>query len=822
MSSIISVSGDKITESRIAQAINEIPTGVAVVDSNRRFRFRNTLFERQHTFLILPAPVHSLGGLMQAVEARVTAVIGERGQDISLHSYTYRVSSRSGSIRFVIDTGVWYEYSFSPFGEYDTLISCRNVTREQNSLSDLKDLKYRYEQFYDRLPAMIHSVNETGQIVNVSDRWLEELGYDRHEVVGRKITQFVSEKSRPLAEQVLKKFSIMGDIKGVRYHMLKKDGEILDVSLSGIPELDRFGKLIRSLSVLTLADSQQNRNEGMHIVQELAMTSLNDLGDALMIFNRAGLVSFLNPVAERLTGWLAQEAAGQLHADVLNFVDAKTKKPTAAPVEEALSKGQIISHQEVLLLARDKAEYRVRVSVTPAWAEDGEVVGCLMVFRDVTSEIKTQRKLAFYSQLDPLTRLSNRKTFTQTLQNVFDMARKSSSQFGLLFIDIDKFRVLNDLYGNSGGDLVLRQVADRLRKVARDTDYIGRVAGDKFAVILRNTSKEAATAFAEKFRKAMTDNEFQFGEDSRLRLSVSIGCTMINKVSKGPQSAMAEAEGACQLAKEKGRNRVQFFETSEESFRSHQTGMVWVSQINESVRNDQMRLLSMPIQALSDVPDSSKMRGEILLRMVGSNGSLISPQQFLPAAEHYQVVESIDRWVVENLFATLAKSSISEKLDFFAVNLSVRSILNADFHQFVSEIAQKHPKVCQQICFQIVESAVMEDMPKALGFMEAMKDKGCRIALDDFGSSDSSFTTLRDLPLDFVRIDGAYLENLLGDNFNQAVVKSISTLAGGLGALSIAERVESQEVMDWLAEHGLDFAQGFHVGRPVDLHDILK
>lgn len=822
MSSIISVSGDKITESRIAQAINEIPNGVAVVDSSRRFRFRNTLFERQHSFLILPAPVHNLEGLMQAVEARVTAVIGERGQDISLHSYTYRVSSRTGLMRFVIDTGVWYEYSFAPFGEYDTLISCRNVTQEQNTLSNLKDLRFRYEQFYDRLPAMIHSVNESGQIINVSDRWLEELGYDRHEVVGRKITQFLSEKSRPLAEQVLKKFSIMGDIKGVRYHMVKKDGEIIDVSLSGIPELDRSGRLIRSLSVLTMADSQQSRDEGMKIAQELAMTSLNDLGDALMVFNRAGSVSFLNPVAEKLTGWLAQEAVGQLAADVLSFVDAKTKQPVKAPVEEALQRGQIISRQDVVMVARDKTEYRVRLSVAPNWAEDGEVVGCVMVFRDVTSEIKTQRKLAFYSQLDPLTRLSNRKTFTQTLQNVFDMARKSSSQFGLLFIDIDKFRVLNDLYGNAGGDIVLRQLADRLRKVARDTDYLGRVAGDKFAVILRNTSREAAAAFAEKFRKAVSEEEFRCGEDSRTRLSVSVGGTMISKASKGPQSAMAEAEGACQLAKDKGRNQVQFYESSEESLRSHQTGMVWVSQINESVRNDQMRLLSMPIQTLSDASDASRMKGEILLRMVGSNGSLISPQQFLPAAEHYQVVESIDRWVVENLFAALDKASVGEKLDFFAVNLSGSSVLNLDFQHFVSEIAQSHPKVCSQVCFQIVESAVMEDMPKALGFMEAMKDKGCRIALDDFASSDSSFAALRDLPLDFVRIDGAYLENLMGDNFNQSVVKSISTLAKGLGALSIAERVESQEVLDWLAEQGLDFAQGFHIGRPVDLKDILK
>lgn len=822
MSSIISVSGDKITESRIAQAINEIPTGVAVVDSNRRFRFRNTLFERQHSFLILPAPVHNLEGLMQAVEARVTAVIGERGQDISLHSYTYRVSSRNGSMRFVIDTGVWYEYSFSPFGDYDTLVTCRNVTQEQNSLSDLKDLKYRYEQFYDRLPAMIHSVNDTGQIINVSDRWLEEFGYERHEVVGRKITQFVSEKSRPLAEQVLKKFSIMGDIKGVRYHMVRKDGEIIDVSLSGIPELDRSGRLIRSLSVLTLADSQQNRNEGMQIAQELAMTSLNDLGDAMMIFNRGGLITFMNPAAEKLTGWLAQEAEGQEAAEVLSFLDGKKKQPARSPVSDVLQKGQIASVPEIILAARDRTEYRVRLSVAPNWAEDGEVVGCMMVFRDITSEVKTQRKLAFYSQLDPLTRLSNRKTFTQTLTNVYDMARKSSSQFGLLFIDIDKFRVLNDLYGNTVGDGVLRQLAERLRKVARDTDYLGRVAGDKFAVILRNTSREAAAAFAEKFRKAVSDNDFECGEDSRTRLSVSVGGTMISKASKGPQSAMAEAEGACQLAKDKGRNRVQFYESSEESLRSHQTGMVWVSQINESVRNDQMRLLSMPIQSLSDASDASKMKGEVLLRMVGSNGSLISPQQFLPAAEHYQVVESIDRWVVENLFTSLSTAKMGDRLDFFAVNLSASSVLNPDFQHFVSEIASSHKKVCRNICFQIVESAVMADMPKALGFMEAMKEKGCRIALDDFASSESSLNALRGLPLDFVRIDGAYLENLLGDSFNQSVVKSLNTLAEGLGALSIAERVESQETLDWLAEQGLDFAEGFHIGRPVDLKDILK
>lgn len=822
MSSIISVSGDKITESRIAQTINEISAGIAVVDSKRRFRFRNTLFERLHTFLLLPAPVNNLEGLMQAIEGRVTAVLGERGQDVSLHSYTYRASSRSGSLRVVIDTGSWYEYSFSPFGEYDTLITCRNVTQEQRTLSEFKDLKYRYEQFYDRLPAMIHSVNETGQIVNVSDRWLEVLGYERHEVVGRKITQFLSEKSRPLAEQVLKKFSILGEIQGVRYHMLKKDGEILDVSLSGIPELDSSGKLIRSLSVLTLADSQQHRDEGMQIAQELAMTSLNDLGDAFVIFNRAGAVTFMNPVAERLAGWLAQEAVGQAAAEVLNFLDAKTKQGIKSPADNAIQNGQIIGHQDVVLIARDKKEHRVRLSVSPSWAEDGEVVGCVMVFRDITREIKTQRKLAFYSQLDPLTRLANRNTFTQTLHNVFDMARKSSSQFGLLFIDIDQFRVLNDLYGSSGGDLILRQIADLLRNIARDTDYLGRVAGDKFAVVLRNTSSEAASAFAEKFRKAIAEADFECGEESRTRLSVSIGITMISKVSRGPQSAMAEAEGACQLAKEKGRNRVQFYEASDETVRSHQTGMVWVSQINESVRNDQMRLLSMPIQSLSEASDSSKMRGEILLRMVGSNGSLISPQQFLPAAEHYQVVESIDRWVVENLFAALSKMPTADKLDFFALNLSSRSVLNPDFQQFVGEIFQENPDVCRHICFQVVESAVLEDLPKAMGFIEAMKDKGCRLALDNFGSGNSSFSTLRDLPLDFVRIEGSYLENLLGDGFNQSVIKSMNTLVHGLGALSIAERVESQEVLDWLTEQGLDFAQGFHVGRPVDLKDILK
>ncbi len=822
MASSISTSGDKVTENRIAQAINEIPLGVAVIDPRRRFRFRNTLFERMHDYLLLPAPVQSLEGLMQAIQERVTSVLGERGQDVSLHTYTYQVTSRNGSLRIATDTGIWYEYSFAPFGDYDTLITCRNVTHDQVVRSELKDIKYRYERFYDRLPALIHSVNAEGRILNVSQRWLETFGYERHEVVGRKITRFVSEKTRPLAEQILKKFVAMDEVQNVRYQMLCKNGDVVDVLMSAIPELDQTGKLIRSLSVLNLSDTQQNREEGLQMVRELAMTSLNHLGDAVVTVNRSGQVSFINQVAERMTGWLAQEAVGQPVDALIRLQDSHSERGITNPLKSALESGQVVNLlNDTVLLSRQGAEFQVELSATPIWGGDTEVVGAVLLLRDVSQIVQTRRKLAFYSQLDPLTRLPNRNTFTQSLAAAFESVRKSGGQFALLFIDIDRFRMINDLYGHSGGDLVIRQVAHVLRARAQKGDYLARIGEDTFAIVLRNPSREAAVAFAEKFRRAVGTEDFDCGGGNRARVTLSIGVTLMGRISKGPQSALAEAESACKLAKDKGRNRVQFYESSDEGARRHQTGMVWVNQINESVRNNQMRLLAMPVQALQDGADT-RVRAEALLRMIDSTGNLISPQQFLPAAEHYQVVESVDRWVVQHVFELLAARPSLEGIDFLAVNLSGHSVLNADFLEFLRDLAGRYPAICPHICFEIVESAVVSNLPEATGFMEAVSAMGCRIALDDFGRQASAFSYLRNLKLDYVRFEGGYVQNLLNDSFDLTIIRAMNELVHGLGKQSIAERVESEDILLRLRELGVDYAQGFHIGRPVPLVQLLE
>jgi diguanylate cyclase (GGDEF)-like protein/PAS domain S-box-containing protein len=555
--------------------------------------------------------------------------------------------------------------------------------------------------------------------------------------------------------------------------------------------------------------------------RERAQVTLASIGDGVIRTDAAGVVDYLNAVAERLTGWSAEEAAGQPLGRVFDLVDEAGMRLLFDPVERCLREGQVVELPDSsILLRRDGMEFAIRDSVAPIHDRQGRITGTVLVFKDVTELRGMEREMSYLAQHDALTGLLNRREFETRLERCLRTAAEEERQHALFYLDLDEFKLVNDTSGHLAGDELLKQVTAVLAAQLRRGDTLARLGGDEFGVLLEDTSPERARELGEALRAAVRANRFVW-QDRIFEIGVSLGTVMIDRESGDIAQVLSAADAACYVAKEAGRNRIHEYQLDDTLVTERYGAMDWIHRIHKAFDEERFRLYRQPIQPLGRDPDVAPLAPlcEIFIRMVDEQGRIATPAAFIPAAERYHLIPSIDRWVVHTAFEVLTRSTLASDAPgtCFAINLSGQSIGEGDFLDYVLSEMKASGVPPERLCFEITETAAVANLARAKRFISVLKAHGACFVLDDFGSGLSSFAYLKNLRVDYLKIDGEFVRNMVGDSVQRAIVESIHQVGHVMGIRTIAEGVEDRAALEALCAIGVDYAQGYWIAAPEPL-----
>lgn len=556
--------------------------------------------------------------------------------------------------------------------------------------------------------------------------------------------------------------------------------------------------------------------------KERAQVTLHSLSEGVIRVDAAGGIEYLNPVAVRLIGWSNEQARGKQLTDVLNIVRESVCDTHVATVNKILSGITPTSGPfDFVIAVHDNTQYCIELTAAPIHDERGAIAGKVLVFRDVTELRALTRELTYHASHDPLTGLYNRREFGLHLQAALVDARTQGTEYALCYLDLDMFKAVNDTCGHLAGDELLKQISLRIRKCLHKDDILARIGGDEFAILLGRCSLERAQVISEQISQDVKDFRFIW-EDKTVAVGISIGVMRVAADSGSLRDVFRIADVACRVAKEEGRNRIHLFRPNDLNVTRRERDIDWVQRIGRAVNENQFVLFGQWIRPLRS---GRKMLShcEVLLNLKDEEGQIVKPDAFLPAAERYQLMPMIDRWVLRATLATLRQlpSAVLARLGCFNINLSGQSLCDPEFLDFVLQEVNAGGVSPSQICFEVTETEAVTNLSAAVQLITRIKEAGCRFALDDFGSGMSSFSYLKNMPVDYLKIDGSFVRNIIEDETDLAMVSSINQVAHIMGIETIAEYVESDAIRAALETLGMDYGQGFALGRPAPLDDLL-
>jgi diguanylate cyclase len=558
--------------------------------------------------------------------------------------------------------------------------------------------------------------------------------------------------------------------------------------------------------------------------REMLQVTLQSIGDAVITTDAQGQVQWLNPVAERMTGWLATEARGRPLEQVFQIIHEQTRVPCVNPVATCLKEDKVVGlANHTLLIARDGTEHGIEDSAAPIRHRDGRVLGVVLVFHDVTEQRRLSSEMTYRATHDALTGLVNRAEFENRLHRLLDKAQElhTQDQHALMFLDLDQFKLVNDACGHAVGDQLLQQVAKLLGEAVRSRDTLARLGGDEFAVLLENCSAEQGHRVAQQICERMDDFRFSHG-DQRFRIGVSIGLVPVDRRWANTASLLQAADTSCYAAKEAGRNRVHVWFDTDQAMQVRHGETQWASRIEQALDEDRFVFFAQRIESLGE-PARPGLHAELLLRMVGQDGALVPPGAFLPATERFHLASRLDRWVLRHAIQWMQQLPELQRLHQINVNLSGQSVGDRVFHRVaVALLTEAGPAVCAKLCLEITETAAVTNLADAALFIDQVQALGVKVALDDFGSGASSFGYLKSLKVDFLKIDGQFVLDLLSDPLDEAAVRGFVDVARVVGVKTVAEFVETAEVQARLRTMGVDYAQGYLLHRPQAIDDLLR
>jgi len=602
--------------------------------------------------------------------------------------------------------------------------------------------------------------------------------------------------------------------------LIRATGERIWVRTQGAVERED-GAPVRLVGALQDISTQRRLSAELIEQHELLRITLQSIGDAVITTDAEGLLVWLNPVAEGLTGWKAQEARGRPLSQVFHTVNEETREPAPDPVASCLQlrHGPSRPHP-ALLISRQGNELGIEQSASPILSDDGKMRGVVLVFRDVTEQRRLSGEMAYRATHDALTGLVNRPEFETRLRRLLQKSREDHSEHTLLHIDVDQFKLVNDTCGHAAGDQLLQEIAKRFTSAIRARDTLARLGGDEFGIILEHCSADQAQRVAQHICDDLEHFRFDHAGQA-VRIGASIGLVPLNERWTSSAALLQAAETSCYAAKEGGRNRVHTWFDTDTAVRRHHGEIQWAMRIENALQENRFELHAQRIEALGR--ESPGLRVEVLLRMLEENGAPVLPGAFLPAAERYHLAPRIDRWVLQHALQWLNQLPSVSKIRTLSINLSGQSVGDRAFQRHAIELLTAAGRgLCERLCFEITETATVTNLTEAARFIERIRSLGIQMALDDFGAGASSFGYLKSLPVDYLKIDGQFIKDLIEDPLHEAAVRCFVDVAKIIGVKTVAEFVDRAEVLAKLREIGIDYAQGFLLHRPEPLQHLLR
>jgi len=665
----------------------------------------------------------------------------------------------------------------------------------------------------DSIPDLIFFKDKDSRYLGCNLAYGEFVGCSEEELVGK--TDFdlfdedKAEKIRCQDQTIMQEGEVCRSEEWITY----PDKRMCLIDGIRSPFHGRDGELLGLIGIGRDITDRKQAEEQLHVLTHTVEQSAS----VVLIVDVKNRIKYVNPRFTELTGYLPDEVIGKSSQYLQS---RETLIEHGKEMQYALNSGREW-RGEVCNRKKNGDRYWAYIVISPIKDDKGEITYYICSVEDITETHQLNEQLSYEASHDSLTGLVNRREFEARVQSLLDRNSSRTEHHAMCFMDLDQFKVVNDTCGHSAGDELLRQVSRHLIRQVRSNDTLARLGGDEFGVLIEHCSLENAIKVAENLQQAIT--EFQFQWENRLfKIGVSIGLVAIANEDKNLTKLFRNADAACYMAKDLGRNRIHIYTSEDRDLAQRHGEMEWVTRIYRALEKSQLQLYAQTINPISNSLEK-KLHYELLLRMQDDDGNIIPPGSFLPAAERYNLIAMLDRWVINYSFAMLVQYPLfMSNIGLCSINLSGQSLTESGFLDFIINKFDETGMQPEKICFEITETAAIANLSMASNFINTLRNIGCSFALDDFGSGLSSFGYLKNLPVDYLKIDGMFVRDILNDPIDRAMVKSINEIGQVMGMETIAEFVENDEIIGMLREIGVDYVQGYAFGRPVPLSDILS
>jgi diguanylate cyclase (GGDEF)-like protein/PAS domain S-box-containing protein len=644
-----------------------------------------------------------------------------------------------------------------------------------------------------------------------------QLAVAQHALDGEieKANQILRKRAMPIQNQVFGQLNRLNEYQLKLISQAASDAEVAYTTTRNITYLLGTLAILLGVYFALFAVRRTARAERkLYEEMEKAQVTLESIGDGVITTDGTGMIEYLNVTAENLSGWKNHEACGRQLNQVFNVIrESDRSQITDLGIHDVSVSRPFHSTSDVLLVGKDGTEHAVEYTLAAVPNPDGRHSRLVLGFHDVSTMRKLSHQLSHQASHDALTGLINRRAFELHLEQAIESAHADHLQHALCYLDLDQFKIVNDTCGHLAGDELLKQIGNRFHGLIRHTDVLARLGGDEFGVLLEDCPEGKAMLIAQEFCNNLGEYRFAW-EDKVFDVGVSVGLIFINRESGSMYDVLSRVDSACYVAKEQGRNRVHVYHHEDEALSQRTSEMEWVHIIRDALKLDRFELYAQEIAPLSE---GKATHYEILLRLRNERGELISPDVFIPAAERYDLMPDVDQWVVRTAFGQFEKLLEDGRPIVFSINLSGQSLCEEGFTSFLVEFLPTTAIRPEQICFEITETAAISNLVQAMALIDGLRQYGYHFALDDFGRGVSSFSYLKNLAIDYIKIDGSFIQDIRTDPLDRLLVGSIYDVAKLLGIQTIAEFVEDDETIKLLREIGVDYAQGYGIARPAPL-----
>ena len=689
---------------------------------------------------------------------------------------------------------------------FDALASKDAQTRQRESL---------FHDLANTLPDLVLVHRE--RIVFANSRAAEPIGLQPEQLVGRPVADLVRPAFRTMMSNAIEA-CLSGEAIDEAYEIQLINGGERGIWLQASSRvIDYRGQQ----AVLTVAQDITYRKSVEATLgrsKQQAQVTLESIGEGVITTDTEGLIDYMNTAAEKLIDIERQGAIGRRLGDIVNLVDEGDRRDLGDPVMRSLSDRRRISMgSRALMVSHDgDTELSIELTASPIKSLDGGIAGIVVIMHDVSEIRGLTQQMSYQASHDPLTGLINRREFERRLDQSLHSVRDEESSHVLCYLDLDRFKAVNDTCGHLAGDNLLRELSATIKEQVRDSDFVARLGGDEFGMLLMGCPLPKARQIADDVIRAVRDYRFVW-QDKIFTVGVSVGLVEISRESGSIKDILSAADSACYVAKQHGRGQAHVYSAKDEASARQRGEIHWLGLLQKALKEDKFEIYSQPIISMTGKGEGGPAV-EVLLRLHDDEGSIVLPKQFIQAAERYQLMVSVDRWMVRATLAAIGQGAIRlPENRCCTINISGQTLSEGTFLEFVVDCLDYSQVDPAQICFEVSESAVMADLERARRFVGVLHGIGCQFGLDDFGRGIGSFASLQDLSIDFLKIDGAYTHDLQEASLNHQVVSAITQLSKTVGFKVVAEQVEHQQDFDALRHMGVDYVQGYYVQHPQKL-----